>query len=302
MRIFVTGASGFIGQAFCRSAVGRGHQVLGLCRHAEKPLPPGCEQACGTLESIPWSRIEQFKPEVALHLAWIATPGVYLTSPENEILAEQSRRLFSGLAKCGVKHLAGVGTCIEYAASDSPLDELRSPLGPGYPYSQCKVALFQWLKEYCAGASLPWTWFRVFFPYGPGEHPGRLPTHIVNQLRRGHRVALKTPHSVKDYIYIDDLAGAVCSALEAGLTGPVNLGSGEGVSILQLARTLAGLLGADPVLVGGAEVLADDPMPTVVAETSRICSTGWSPKVSLENGLKNLIASLPGHEALNNSL
>ena len=300
MKIFVTGASGFIGQAFCRAAIGRGHEVLGLSRNEGTSLPAGCEKACGTLESIPWSRIEQFKPAAALHLAWIATPGGYLTSPENEILVEQSRLLFRGLAERGATHLAGVGTCIEYAASDSPLDEFRSPLGPGYPYSQCKAALGQWLSEHCTGASLPWSWFRVFFPYGPGEHPGRLPTYIVKQLRGGHRVALKTPYSVKDYIYIDDLAGALCSALEAGLVGPVNLGSGQGVPILHLARRLAELLGADPALVGEAEVLADDPMPTVIAETSRIRSTGWSPKVSLENGLRNLISSLPGHDALNN--
>lgn len=111
---------------------------------------------------------------------------------------------------------------------------------------------------------------------------------------------LKTPYSVKDYIYIDDIAEALCDALESRLTGPVNLGSGRGVSILQLAQTLAQLLGADSSLVGKAEVLADDPTPTVIADTSRICSTGWSPKVSLNSGLQNLIASIPDQGVLSN--
>ncbi|MEI9864251.1 MAG: NAD-dependent epimerase/dehydratase family protein [Limisphaerales bacterium] len=48
-------------------------------------------------------------------------------------------------------------------------------------------------------------WGRVFYPYGVGEHPARLCSSLIQKLQRGEKLVLKTPHSRKDYIYIEDL-------------------------------------------------------------------------------------------------
>src|SRR5258706_3085677 len=89
MKILVTGATGFIGSAFCRRALRHGHSVAGLIRPAKNPpaeISTGEKMTwlAGTLAALPWKSIEQFQPDVCVHLAWIATPGVYLESPENE--------------------------------------------------------------------------------------------------------------------------------------------------------------------------------------------------------------------------
>jgi len=292
MKLFVTGATGFIGREVCRTAIARGHEVLGLCLEDGATLPAGCEPVAGALSAIPWSAIERFGPDAVLHSAWIATPGVYLEAPENEVLVRESQALFDGLIARGVKQVAGVGTCIEYAPSPQPLNEDRSPLAPAYPYSRAKVQLFEWLRAQSAGRAIDWSWFRLFYPYGAGEHARRLPSDLIRSLRERKAVSLKTPYSVKDYIYISDVAEAMCRAIEARLTGPINVGCGAGVSIRDLAETVAGLLGCDPGLVRPAEVLGVDPFPHTVADAAKIRSTGWSPSVSLSDGLRRLAASL----------
>jgi dTDP-6-deoxy-L-talose 4-dehydrogenase (NAD+) len=293
MRLFVTGVTGFVGRAFCQAAVSRGHEVLGLHRDASARLPEGCRSAAGSLEAVPWRRIEEFRPEGALHLAWTATPGVYLTSPENRVLLEQSQVLIAGLFERGVGHVAGVGTCMEYAPSPAPLDEERSPLGPLHPYSAAKAQLFEWMRDDATKRGAPWTWFRLFYPYGAGEHEKRLPSDLIRHLQQGKPLSLKTPHSVKDYVYISDVAEAICRVLESKVTGAVNLGSGRGVSIDDLAHTIVRLVGRDPSLIRHDEVPAPDASPFAVADTSKVRSTGWTPSTSLEDGLRRLLGSLP---------
>lgn len=290
MRILVTGASGFIGRAFCRVAVSRGHRVQALARAASRVLP-GVEVTNGSLESTRWDEVEQFAPEAALHLAWIATPGEYLTSAENEVWLRQSIAWCERLLALGPVRLAAAGTCIEYAASPDPLHEEDSPLAPAFPYSKAKAELWRWLKRAAGAASA--TWFRVFYPFGPGEHPSRVCSSLIRQLRGREPVTLRTPGSVKDYIFIDDAAMAICRSLEERLSGPVNVGTGRGISILDLGTEIARLLGVDPALVRPAAIPAEDPTPFVVADVGRLRGIGWSPQTSMTDGLRKLIESLP---------
>ena len=292
MKIFVTGATGFIGRAFCRIALERGHRVLALCSCKEPMLPLGIDIAMGTLEDTPWQRVEQFSPDAVLHLAWVATPGEYLTSPANEVWLERSKVWFRKIHDMGIEHVVGTGTCIEYAASTEPLNELTSRLEPAFPYSRAKAALFQWLCDGGMGLSSTWSWFRVFYPYGPGEHPKRICTSLIRQLNAGKSLALATPHSIKDYIFIDDVALAMCKALECKIPGAINVGTGCGVSIQALANCLATLLCADTALVQHAAELAHDPTPVVIADIQLLRGVGWSPRISLNAGLQRLIDSL----------
>jgi nucleoside-diphosphate-sugar epimerase len=81
MRILVTGATGFIGSAFCRVARKAGHELAGLMLPTEQPPADlrgrqGLTWLAGSLAEPPWPGIESFHPEACVHFAWIATPGV----------------------------------------------------------------------------------------------------------------------------------------------------------------------------------------------------------------------------------
>ncbi|MFN7563502.1 MAG: NAD-dependent epimerase/dehydratase family protein [Prosthecobacter sp.] len=286
MRIFVTGATGFIGRAFCQQAVARGHQLLALVRNPAALDIPGVEIAAGNLLETPWDKVVRFAPDAALHLAWTAEPGVYLNSPENEVWLEQSKAWFQRLFDLGVPYVAGTGTCIEYAPSEKPLIEEVSPLSPQFPYSKAKVELFEWLRACSPKTS---AWFRIFFPYGAGEHPKRLTSLAVKRLREGLPLLLNAPDSIRDYIEVGDAASAMLRVVEGKLTGPYNVGTGGGITLAELGRRIARVLGVDEGLVRAAEGVPPDGMPVIVACAERLRKTGWLPRVTLDEGVGKLV-------------
>ncbi|OAI57039.1 hypothetical protein AYO49_03020 [Verrucomicrobiaceae bacterium SCGC AG-212-N21] len=295
MKIFVTGATGFLGRRFCQTATVEGHELLCLTRTPEPRLPAACLTVEGTLAAVPWDEVDRFAPGAVLHLAWVATPGVYLTSPENETLATQSEALFQQFAERGVPHLVGIGTCIEYAPSDEPLDEGRSALAPAFAYSRAKVSTSQRLQAIAAQHGVTSTWGRVFYPYGEGEHRDRMPSALMRKVAAGETLELKTPDSVKDYIHVQDAAAALLAIIEKRLPGAVNIGTGQGVRILDLARDIARVCGGREGQVRRSPTPAEDPFPITVANVSKLRSTGWLPRVGLAEGLERLHVSLGLH-------
>jgi nucleoside-diphosphate-sugar epimerase len=290
MKIFVTGATGFIGRAFCRVATHRGHRILALSRDQKVEICEGVQIAAGSLTDTPWDTVKRFAPDAALHLAWIAEPGIYLNSPENAAWLEQSKDWLRRLIETGVLYVAGTGTCIEYAASSEPLNEKYSRLDPQFPYSKCKVALYEWLRDF---AQTEWAWFRIFHPYGNGEHPNRFPSSVIRQLSEGKAVNISAPGSLRDYIFVDDAASGLCQAIESRAIGAVNVGTGKGVAIKDLARRIAALLRADESLLQSTAGAPPDPAPVIVANTELLSRTGWRPLISMEEGMQRLIDSMP---------
>ena len=297
MKILVTGATGFIGAAFVRLALSHDHEIGGLMLPAESPPAsvPASNQLVwipGTLDDLPWREIEAFKPEVCVHFAWIATPGVYLESPENELHLKWSLNLARRLKGLGLRHFVGVGTCIEYQISHAPLMEELTPVAPTTRYARCKNTLRETLAAEARQDGSQFCWGRVFYPYGVGESPARLCSTLIQKFRNGEKLMLKTPNSTKDYIYIEDLAAAILLTVEREFIGTINWGTGHGISVRQLAEAVAALMGR-PELVAEVSPPEIDPLGYVVAEASRLLQLGWKPEHTLRRGLEKLIASRP---------
>jgi nucleoside-diphosphate-sugar epimerase len=292
VKILLTGPTGFIGSAFARLALARGHQIAGLVVPEEAipcDLEGGATWLRGTLAAAPWREIATFAPDVCLHTAWITAPGIYLESPENERFRDWSLAFVQQLHNLGVAHIIALGTCVEYAIGAEPLNEERSPVKPTTTYARCKDQLRRALEERARADGFGFCWTRVFYPYGPGEHPSRLCSSLIAKLRRGEEVMLKTPDSIKDFIYIDDLAEALLTVVNKRFRGIINLGTGQGTAILQMAGFIGQCLGRTD-LVRVASKPEPDPFPYVVADATRLKSLGWRQRVSWEEGLRRMLA------------
>lgn len=291
MKIFVTGATGFIGLAFCHLAQQRGHQVAGLYNPTQaRPVSDVITWLPGRLDALPQRALAQFQPDVCLHSAWISTPGEYLESPLNEQHLRWSVRLVQQLPPLGVKHFVGVGTCLEYQPSDTRLVEDIAPTSNATAYARCKNAFREALFVEADRGNFTACWGRVFYPYGVGEHPARLCSSLIQKFRRGEKLALKTPNSTKDYIYIDDLAAAILLTIEQKFQGTINWGTGGGISVRQIANIVAAMVGRSDLVteVSPSDI---DPLGYVVADVARLRTLGWQSAHTFPDGLKKMISA-----------
>jgi nucleoside-diphosphate-sugar epimerase len=293
VKILLTGATGFIGANFARQALARGHQIGGLVT-SSRPLPPDLQgnpnftPLRGTLDDAPWLEIAAFAADTCVHSAWITTPGVYLESPENFQFLESSLRFLKRVREVGARHLIGLGTCIEYKITNEKLSEITTPIAPETTYARCKNELRVALETDAAANDFQFCWARVFYPYGPGEHPSRLCSAIIQKLSRDEKILLKTPDSTKDYIYIDDLATALVAVTEKRFVGSINLGTGTGTTVRQIAQTIAAQLNKTS-LVEEAHPPETDPLGNIIADATNLHKLGWRPAYTMERGLNALV-------------
>lgn len=296
MKILLTGAGGFLGSRLLRRAAARGHEVAGLLtpgtlKPESDPEHGPVTWLEGTLSEAPWKGIEDFKPEVCVHCAWTTAPKFSYDSLEHFRCFEESKAFLQRAINLGVRHAVGLGTCIEYQIGRARLVEDQTPLNPIGPYAESKNAMRAWLEEQSHRDDFRFGWGRIFYVYGVGEHPTRLCSSLIQKLRRDETIILKTPQSTKDYIYGEDVVGALMLMTEQQFAGVVNIGTGLGITILEVAQTVARLLGKTG-LVHKAEPPVADPLDYVVADSSRLRRLGWKPEYDLEQGLKQLIDAL----------
>ena len=274
MRIFVTGAAGFIGSEFCRQARSLGHEILPLLRPHR-------------LDNLPHEAIKSFSPETVVHCAWIATPGVYTDSPENVVLQNQSSDLFQYLSRIGVRHFIGCGTCAEYADSTAPLDEDRSKLSPVTPYARAKHALHSELEKLAREHSVALSWARIFYPYGKNEHPDRLISSLLRGHKTGSRYSVRTPDAVRDYVHVEDVASALLTLVERQAAGSFNIGTGHGVRLGTLESMVASLVGNERFVEPESGFSENSSRDRVVASVAKLRSLGWSPSYNVRAGLSS---------------
>jgi nucleoside-diphosphate-sugar epimerase len=113
--------------------------------------------------------------------------------------------------------------------------------------------------------------------------------YVIRRLLHGQQVPLTPGEQVRDFLHIEDVARAVVAVVESKLSGAVNIGSGQPVTVRQIAEAIGALLGRPELIALGAQSYApDDPM-FILADNSKLKTTGWQPQLSLETGLRQTI-------------
>lgn len=292
MKVFVTGASGFIGAAVTRALVALGHDVYAMLREGSDASRLG--DAAERLHVVRGDLLDlanlspalsEIRPELCIHHAWYAAPGHYLVADENISHLAAALSLARGLADVGCHRFVGVGTCLEYDTTARFLDE-STPTRATSLYAACKLSAFEVLTQMAALAKFEFCWLRFFYQYGPTEDRRRLVPSIVLPLLRGEPARFNAGEHVRDFLYIDDLASAVCAAALSDLVGPVNVGSGEPTTVRTVIETIGEICGRPDLLELGVLPYRREDPPFVCAKTDKLReATGWAPQYNLWTGL-----------------
>jgi nucleoside-diphosphate-sugar epimerase len=296
MRVLVTGASGFVGSAVVRNLIQNGHETVALARAGSSFWR--LEATLNEFRVIPTEGVSSspilaslgdWRPEACIHLAWYVIPGQYLDSPENVESLALSLRLLEELADAGCGHVVMAGTCFEYDTDARVLKE-DGPTRPATIYAACKLAACIIGARRAASLGMGFSWARLFYLYGPGEDQRRLVPAEINALLDGREFEAISGTQVRDYMHIDDVAGGLCALAETGASGTFNVCSSEPVTIKAIIEEVARHTGnADLVRLGARQDRGFDP-PYICGDNSRLrAATGWAPRLSLADGLKQTV-------------
>jgi nucleoside-diphosphate-sugar epimerase len=146
-------------------------------------------------------------------------------------------------------------------------------------------------SAFTAGTGMTSAWGRVFFLYGPYEHPERLVASVVRSLLAGEPARCSHGNQIRDYLFAQDVADAFVALLDSNLTGPVNIASGQPVALKDIVTRIGSLVGrADLIRLGAIPPAATD-TPLVVADVTRLSrELAWRPRFDLDRGLERTIA------------
>ncbi|TKB95113.1 MAG: NAD(P)-dependent oxidoreductase [Nitrospira sp.] len=291
-RVLVTGATGFIGSHCLVSLVQRGYEVHAistkLVMKAESSIV--WHQADLLDESSGVRLMESVKPTHLLHLAWYVVPGKLISSDLNFDWVHSSMKLLRAFQQQGGRRVVMSGSSYEYDWNYGYCHEARTPKIPNTVYGACKHALDVMVQAFCLAHGISQAWPRVFFLYGPNEHPDRLVSSVIRSLLQGAEARCSHGKQIRDYLHVQDVAEAIVSVLDCGVEGAVNIGSGTAVTLREMIVTIGRTLGQEDLLKLGAIPSRANDAPLVVADVERLINeVKWQPRFSMEEGLKHTI-------------
>jgi dTDP-6-deoxy-L-talose 4-dehydrogenase (NAD+) len=264
--ILLTGASGFVGRQIAKALAARRHRLRLVLRPggmARSGLAGSGIEVIETADLFAdnedrWvSRLSGV--DAVIHAAWYVEPGKYLDSPLNIDCAAGSLALAEGAIRAGVKQFIGIGTCFEYRLPNAEITE-ASELGPATLYAAAKLALQRMLERRFAESGTAFTWARLFYLFGEGEHPARLFPTLYRKLAAGEPMTLSAGDKIRDFLDVAEAGRLIATLAETGQTGVANICSGRPVTIRQVAEEIADIHGRRDLLeFGTAAVHPRDP-------------------------------------------
>jgi GDP-L-fucose synthase len=207
--------------------------------------------------------------------------------------------LLDAAAAAGTERFLFLGSsCIYPKFAEQPIREDSLLTGPleatNDAYAVAKIAGIMGVQSYRREYGARWVSAMPTNLYGPGDNFDLESSHVLPALiRKFHEAKVTSAASVtvwgtgtprREFLHVDDLAAACVHLLDVyDDPSPINVGTGEDVTIAELASLVAATVGFSGEIV--YDTSRPDGTPRKVLDVSRIATTGWKPRIGLAEGL-----------------
>jgi UDP-glucose 4-epimerase len=299
MRVLISGGAGFLGAALANRLVqpdGR-HTVLvldDLSAGDPRRLAPEVLLTRGDVRDVPklWTLLQGV--DCVYHLAArVRVPeSIHYPSDYNAVNVGGTVAVMEAMRDTGVRRVVFASSGALYGEqAHQPIDERQMP-NPNSPYGVSKIAAEYYVSTLGALYGIETVLLRIFNAYGPGQdlppsYPPVIPQLLKQAQTGGSLVILGDGTQTRDFVYVDNVVDALVLAATATDVNRavINIGSGQEVSINELAAMVARVTGKRANVLhnrthsGGVSRLVAD---VKLAQTL----LGWAPRTSLEEGLR----------------
>ena len=284
MKILILG-NGFLGSAIIQKLAIEGHELRVVSRRLSDDRQGTCFQGdLFDFESL--TKAFSWNPEIFIHTAWITTPKIYRNDPSNFLYAEATIRLAKFVAESSVKHMIILGSCSEYKKQSQSVLAGVTELSSTNLYSEQKIFAFNAIKDLSRKSLTKFTWARVFFPYGPNQAKGRLIPEIIYALTQLKPIQLSDITSTYDWISTRDVASAISWIVENDLPSEIDIATSIGHTNLEILSKLENILKVKNILPKNVSHNDGEGEVLVASKSSPLLLSGWTPRDTLDQGLK----------------
>jgi GDP-L-fucose synthase len=286
-RIFVAGHKGLVGSAICRRLQADGVEPL-VAERSE-------------LDLLDQKRVDQWFREHKVHQVYVAAAkvgGIFANDTYPAEFIHDNLAIQTNLIHSAWKLLFLGSSCIYPKHSPQPMAEdslLTGPLEPTNEwYAIAKIAGIKMCQAYRKQYGFDAISVMPTNLYGPGDNFDLDNSHVLPALiRKFHEAKLAGEASVtvwgtglprREFLHVDDLADACVFLMENYSSDEiVNVGWGRDISVSELAGLVRRVVGFDGEIVYDRS--KPDGTPRKLLDTSRLTALGWTPSVSLEEGI-----------------
>lgn len=317
MRIFVTGANGFIGKRLVGELIQRGHTVTACVRDASKMNP---------LNSSAVFVIDEIGPDtdwsdaIAGHdmVVHLAARVHVMNDQDSDPLAAYRRVNVAGLKQLvqaaisanveRVIALSSVKAISEDTDHEESIVDDNTPEQPEDPYGQSKLEADRLLESMARAANMGWTSLRPPLVYGP-EVRGNFLT-LLEACADRKLMPVGGVRNRRSMIFVDNLVDAICRAIECAepLNSTFVIDDNTSISTPDLIRNVSHALGVSPQIINmpasllrialmviGKKTVADRLMGSLVLDSSRFQRVAdWTPPYKMVQGLAETAAWYKG--------
>jgi len=272
MKILVTGASGFLGKNFLESTQHKDLFTLSTSNITSHKIH---KHFIGNLSDPSFFQgVLDEKFDVIIHLAWIGLPQ--RTSNVNLKNVNLYKSIMQSISESGTIKNIFIGSCLEYGNLIGEVSEASQGLEID-DFGRTKLELYGVARK----LEISFDWLRLFYTFGPYQHPNSLIKSIQRDLLSGNQVKLNSPNLSHDFVYIEDVVKLIDLLCATESSNSIyNVGSGVATSTGQVANIISNLLGRKPIF-------GEEQQPPLTANISKVATeTGWYPRFTIEQGIK----------------